>query len=462
MQHTQPAITRDNLEITIPLSPGRFIKYMRFLLSCTGVLLFTTVKSQCVTAPSTIICNPVGSTALANNDVVAITQVKTVTANLALGNMTVSGGQLIVCGNLTLTGIAFTSGTIIINPGASIVINPSGSVVFGTGCVIYNYGIFSITSSLVTGQNNLIFNCIPAAVFNVFFNQFVVQGPNTSVVNYGVINSSYVITSSSNSPNTFCLAPGSMINANIMINQYANAFTSPVAYSCINITSQIINSQPMTATSNIKICYMAASVGVVGSTNFGSATVNSTCTSCSAALPLKLLSFAGTCTGEDTELIWLTQDERMTDFFLIEKSKDGVNYSVAGCVKAKENAREINRYGYPDHKPALDESIVYYRLKQVDKNGDFDYSPVLAVNCSSQADITLFPNIVSDKVITVFTNNGFEWLILKNVQGNTVYTETGHSEKIKVVSLPGSLPCGVYVVTIISGSKALRKKLIIN
>ncbi len=57
-------------------------------------------------------------------------------------------------------------------------------------------------------------------------------------------------------------------------------------------------------------------------------------------------------------------------------------------------------------------------------------------------------------------HNSYILRTIKNAHGNTVFTEPGSLEKIKVILLPENLPAGVYVATITFGSKDVRKKII--
>jgi hypothetical protein len=350
-----------------------------------------------------------------------------------------------VCSSLTLNTISFTSGTLIINPGASVLINSSAAIVFGNYSSIINYGNFKITSSIVTGQNNLFYNASTSSVFTVAFNQFVIQGPNTYIINNGVLNASYIIVQSSNSPGPICSGAGSYMVCNFMINQYANAFLSPAGPSCINITQYIINNQPMTATPNVRICYQASNVTVSGSANFGSATVNSSCSSCLVALPLKLTGFSGTCDGKEADLNWQSEDEKDIREYIVEQSLNGSDFFASGSVQPVHTSNVTHYYTYKTDIIEKQNGN-YFRVKEVSKNGDFVYSKMIYTSCSGASEIVLYPSITSDH-FELHSQSGIESVKIVDVSGRLVKSELFNNAGACTIDVQ-ELASGTYIVSI--------------
>jgi len=90
-------------------------------------------------------------------------------------------------------------------------------------------------------------------------------------------------------------------------------------------------------------------------------------------LPIKLGYFDATfnTTTKTVDLNWLTETEINNEFFTIEKSKDGVTFEVVGTLKGAGNSNEARSYSTKDFYPFYGTS--YYRLKQTDFDGQFEY-----------------------------------------------------------------------------------------
>ena len=182
-------------------------------------------------------------------------------------------------------------------------------------------------------------------------------------------------------------------------------------------------------------------------------------------LPLELLSFEATKQRASVQLDWQTQSEQNIDYFILERSVDGINYSNLQQVAAvgQSNKSEVNHYAYQDYNPIV--GYNYYRLKQVDLNGEVVNSKVIAVSFeqASTSVIQLQPNpAIEDLFIniqakdetpismTVFNTTGQQVLQRKD---GSVFIGTNR------LKLPiKSLSEGVYILQIQQGafSKSFR------
>lgn len=115
-------------------------------------------------------------------------------------------------------------------------------------------------------------------------------------------------------------------------------------------------------------------------------------------LPLVLASFKVLRRLNDANLEWSTTSELNTQHFAIERSVDGRLFKTLGTVRSAGNATTIQFYTYTDRNikdPGV--TILYYRLKMVDKDGSFRYSAIVPLNISSNpAIVALYPNPVKD------------------------------------------------------------------
>jgi len=117
---------------------------------------------------------------------------------------------------------------------------------------------------------------------------------------------------------------------------------------------------------------------------------------CNIALPIELLDFNAELVEDKTELTWITQSETNNDYFVIERSADGMNFEGITSTPGAGNSTSLLHYQAVDPSPLTGTS--YYRLKQIDFNGEFSYSEVKTV-INEEIEISLInlnPNPVND------------------------------------------------------------------
>ena len=108
--------------------------------------------------------------------------------------------------------------------------------------------------------------------------------------------------------------------------------------------------------------------------------------------PIKFTSFNATITSNKAILNWSSTSELNVSCFNIEKSSDGINYVVAGSIKAVGNSTTVQNYSFSDIVSESNSSI-YYRIKAIDKSGAITYSDVKLVSVrTTENQITVYPN----------------------------------------------------------------------
>ncbi len=117
----------------------------------------------------------------------------------------------------------------------------------------------------------------------------------------------------------------------------------------------------------------------------------------SIPLPVELVHFAGEEKACKINLEWATASEVDSDFFELERSRDGKNFSAIGRREAAGYSKQYKVYEFQDGLP---EAENYYRLRQVDWDGSEHFSDIIfvAANCMDRSEnigiVTLFPNPV--------------------------------------------------------------------
>lgn len=97
-------------------------------------------------------------------------------------------------------------------------------------------------------------------------------------------------------------------------------------------------------------------------------------------LPVELVNFMGSYKGNHVnELDWMTESERNSDHFTIERSVDGINWVMVGEKTGAGNSVILTQYAYEDD--AFESSINYYRLSQTDYDGKrTDFAKIVSVD----------------------------------------------------------------------------------
>lgn len=95
------------------------------------------------------------------------------------------------------------------------------------------------------------------------------------------------------------------------------------------------------------------------------------------ALPVELTHFDGKKDGRNVALSWATATETNNSHFDLQRSADSRQWQTIGTVTGHGNSLEVREYQYTDRQPLP--GMNYYRLKQVDFNGRFEYSRVVSV-----------------------------------------------------------------------------------
>ncbi|GAA4302376.1 hypothetical protein GCM10023183_14200 [Nibribacter koreensis] len=118
-------------------------------------------------------------------------------------------------------------------------------------------------------------------------------------------------------------------------------------------------------------------------------------------LPVTMVSFTAKAQKGKVLLSWTTATEINNEYFQIERSEDGRNFTTLGKVKGNGNSNMLLNYTYQDLSPLT--GTAYYRLKQVDFDGKFEYSKVVStqMKASTSAAIAVkaYPNPTSDVLI---------------------------------------------------------------
>ncbi len=192
--------------------------------------------------------------------------------------------------------------------------------------------------------------------------------------------------------------------------------------------------------------------------------------STSLTLPIKLLSFDASLNVNVVDLTWVTTSEINNDYFTIERSTSGFDFEPIGTISGAGNSNTILHYSFlDDNLPQnweLEGNTIYYRLKQTDFDGKYEYSKIIAVNTTENNLIRLHPNPTSGKLWIQINNDtkASLYLEIRNMLGQKVFTENKEENRKKYnkyidLSKYGK---GTYFLKVILGKEIQIKQIIVQ
>jgi hypothetical protein len=185
----------------------------------------------------------------------------------------------------------------------------------------------------------------------------------------------------------------------------------------------------------------------------------------SAPLPIELISFQANCTDDNTVIIsWSTASEHNSNYFQVEKSRDGINWSIFSQVASAGNSTSVLNYELFDTENI--NGVVYYRLTQFDIDGAFEVFNVALAICGSDDLVhvlNVYPNPSIGDFYIDFNNASTEknlLITITDLTGNLVYTELENCKKgsnIFHIKALNASP-GIYIIEVTVGDSVSRIK----
>jgi Secretion system C-terminal sorting domain len=182
-------------------------------------------------------------------------------------------------------------------------------------------------------------------------------------------------------------------------------------------------------------------------------------------LPVSLIKFQGNSRSIGNVLDWQTSSEQNTKSFSIEKSLDGVTYTVIGETAAAGNSNSIKTYTFTDANARA--GISYYRLRITDRDGSFSYSiAVMIKKDDATAQVSLFPSPATDFTIVSITATEQQTVALRMLdkEGKLVYTRNENIKKGTTNIRLGQLDkfaSGTYYLQVVQSGKTTSKPFVI-
>lgn len=174
-------------------------------------------------------------------------------------------------------------------------------------------------------------------------------------------------------------------------------------------------------------------------------------------LPVAMYNFNATLEKAVAVLTWYTAVELNNNHFEVEKSINGTDFTVIEpFIKGAVNSSSINKYRYVDKD--LNAPVLYYRIKQVDLDGNINYSGIVSLETTEEADIMFSPNPVRDLISIRFTSPAPATIEVMDISGKIYYSGEHTSKEVGIQA--ESFPNGVLLVRIQQNGMIITKRIL--
>ena len=186
----------------------------------------------------------------------------------------------------------------------------------------------------------------------------------------------------------------------------------------------------------------------------GAQVPDTTSSKLNSILPLKLISFTGRLiNGNEAILNWQSSGGLDGSRFEIAWSNDKRYWQTVGTIASTSND-SISSYSWKYSQPSL---INFYRLKMIDIDGRFTYSPLIRVNGSEKA-VVIYPNPAKNNVIISSFSDKPATVVFLNSSGKIMLRKT-INEPVSSIDISKFTP-GNYMIRIIRDNKATIYQLV--
>ena len=174
-------------------------------------------------------------------------------------------------------------------------------------------------------------------------------------------------------------------------------------------------------------------------------------------LPIELQAFDAIIQGKQVVLSWSTSSELNNDFFTLQRSADAEQWEEVSIVKGAGTSKTQRDYQIIDNQPLPD--VSYYRLKQTDFDGKYEFSKIVSVKFEGVQDLVVSPN-PSAGVFTI-VNRQLESRQIR------LYNSVGQAFRVdSVIDKPNtqinisSFASGIYTLQIMEGNSIRSVRIV--
>lgn len=375
--------------------------------------------------------------AVNNANGVALTAALTVVDTLQLtnGKVQLDNNGLTVGNTGRILGTS-ASNYIVTNGTGSLTMNNLGTG-GRTGAFVFPVGTSSDYSP-VTINNTGTADNYSARVINGAFPTYTGNTPSGSAYTSNVVNANWIIEEA--------VAGGSNIGLTIQWNasQELSGFTRASSYFARYTSTGWMATSASAAAGTGPYTKSATGITDLFPIGIGS----------NGTLPVTWLSFTAKASGKDAILNWATGSEINNKGFEVERSFNGENFETIGFVKGAGSSASVHTYSFVDASVmGSNTGDVYYRLKQVDVDGNSEYSKVVMLGTSDEDAISVYPNPFNTEA-GIFVNAQEDTQVnieVKDLMGRSIFVSDKQVVRgVQYINIEnmGILSSGMYLVQV--------------
>lgn len=189
-----------------------------------------------------------------------------------------------------------------------------------------------------------------------------------------------------------------------------------------------------------------------------------------SSFPVELLDFSAKANADQglVELGWETASETNNDYFTLERSQDGLTFEILSAIPSQGNGSSVQSYKYNDLEPHVGQA--FYRLKQTDLDGTFNYFQTIEINFQDQKNdrLRIYPVPVSAgsdlNLEYRMTDAKIGRIIVKDMMGRTLWRRNAEFDGgVQETAIPTEeLRPGYYFVFVTGKNKVLAERFLVT
>jgi len=184
------------------------------------------------------------------------------------------------------------------------------------------------------------------------------------------------------------------------------------------------------------------------------------------SLPVEMLSFDAKLNINDVFVSWSTASEINNHYFELQRSVNNTeNFETIAFIEGNGNSNIQNEYSYVDTDVA--EGILYYRLKQVDFDGKWEYAGIRAVAKFTSPDELMLvnqitePNSVSFDLLNISGNHIV--VEMYDMTGRIVYSKNFSTDQSSYrIHIANDVPIGMYFIKVRDSKSTVSQKFLLQ
>jgi len=186
----------------------------------------------------------------------------------------------------------------------------------------------------------------------------------------------------------------------------------------------------------------------------------------SMSLPVELVYFKAASENKNVNVKWETASQVNCDYFSVERSANGVDFTSIATIKGQGNSNQKDAYNYTDdNAPA---GVSYYRLTQFDFNGTSQTFNTVSVRVKPASEVTVYPNPIQTGgtatiEIPVADNNHTIEVSMMNIEGKQIFTKSFEGGNHNgTISFQTEFPSkGTFLLMVKESDNKIIKKIVV-